>query len=170
MGYGDRAYAEAGEAVRRLNPQAFGRQVAPTTTKGARGHSGGKFVIPLPPVAKARARVVTNHGVVHSFTPQKTKEYEDALKQWMIISGLQMIPKPTPIKLTVTFYIHQPARSKLDYPTIRPDVDNYTKAIFDAGNSCLWEDDSQIVELHARKAYTHTEGHIELEVKEANRA
>jgi len=138
-----------------------------TPTKQPRGYASVKnrpLLIPLAPVAKARARTVMNNGKVHSYTPEKTEEYEFNLRCLLVGQIPRPILKPTPIKLTVTFYIQQPARSKLDYPTIRPDVDNYCKSLFDAANGILWEDDSQIIELHARKVYTNKEGYIELEV------
>lgn len=39
------------------------------------------------------------------------------------------------------------------YPTKRPDVDNYVKFFLDAGTGVLWQDDSTIVDIRARKLY-----------------
>ncbi len=41
-------------------------------------------------------------------------------------------------------------------PSIKPDIDNLVKTIFDISNDCLWRDDSQIVELHATQQYSET--------------
>ena len=37
---------------------------------------------------------------------------------------------------------------KIVYKTSRGDLDNYSKALFDALNKIIWEDDSQIVDYH----------------------
>ena len=37
--------------------------------------------------------------------------------------------------------------------TVKPDIDNLTKAVLDALNGLAWYDDAQIVELNASKTY-----------------
>ncbi len=121
------------------------------------------ITIPLEPVAKARARV----GKGHAYTPQKTKDFEEACKWWMVAtiaqSSYQLELKP--LSLKITFYLTQPKKSKYDYPIGRPDLDNLVKSIKDSGNGILWEDDSQIVELYARKLWDK-EGSIVIEIEE----
>ena len=72
-------------------------------------------------------------------------------------------PLDTPIALSVRVYKtipvswskakRQQAESKDLRPVGKPDLDNYIKAIMDAGNGILWADDSQVCELHSIKAY-----------------
>ena len=50
-------------------------------------------------------------------------------------------------------------------PTVKPDIDNYTKGILDSLNGICWIDDSQIVSLIANKYYSD-EPRVEIEIKE----
>lgn len=47
-----------------------------------------------------------------------------------------------------------------------PDVDNLTKNLFDAFNGILWRDDTQVVDLRARKRVS-TDGRIRIEARQA---
>lgn len=57
------------------------------------------------------------------------------------------------VKLEVLFIIKRPKSVKKAYPTSRPDLDNYLKALLDAFNGVVLKDDSQVVEFFARKQY-----------------
>lgn len=46
----------------------------------------------------------------------------------------------------------------VERPTTKPDIDNVTKAIFDAINGVVWNDDVQVVTMHASKRYSETPG------------
>lgn len=50
-------------------------------------------------------------------------------------------------------------------PTRRPcDLDNVTKQVGDALNGVIWEDDSQLDELHVKRLWTHAEPGIRVTV------
>lgn len=48
----------------------------------------------------------------------------------------------------------------LDLPTVKPDIDNCVKGIFDALNKIAWKDDAQVVALVTRKDYAAQEGMV----------
>lgn len=52
------------------------------------------------------------------------------------------------------------------HPTVKPDIDNFLKAIIDALNRVVWKDDAQIVTCLISKEYAVGSGWIELDVKE----
>lgn len=52
-------------------------------------------------------------------------------------------------------------------PSTKPDIDNYIKQVFDALNGLIWEDDSQIVTVHARKFYDEIP-RLELDINTVN--
>jgi len=125
------------------------------------------FTIPGPPVGKARARTVTNHGKTHSFTPDRTVLYENLVKlcfQEKRPNGWQ--PHEGPVELHVSAYFQIPkSTSKKDRermltgeirPTKKPDGSNIEKVIEDALNGIAYIDDSQIVDEHAHKLYSET--------------
>ena len=133
-----------------------------------------KITIPIEPVAKSRPKF----GKGHAYTPEKTKVFEESVRWYMLearsryqIVGsnwphYEMIKKPTPVKVSITFYLTQPKRSKWDYPTGKPDIDNLEKSICDAAEGILYENDSQIIEKHSYKWWARKEGYIEMEVEE----
>jgi Holliday junction resolvase RusA-like endonuclease len=43
------------------------------------------------------------------------------------------------------------------FPSVRPDLDNYVKAVMD-GMACCWGDDAQVVSLVACKRYSVSPG------------
>ena len=124
-----------------------------------------RVTIPISPVAKGRPKF----GKGHAYTPEKTKVFEESVR-W-ILKALRVSPlmKPTPIKVSLTFYLTQPKRSKWDYPTGKPDIDNLEKSICDAAEGVLYENDSQIVEKHSYKWWARKEGFITMEVEDATK-
>lgn len=50
-------------------------------------------------------------------------------------------------------------------PTTKPDVDNYLKGVKDALKGIIWRDDSQVVDVYARKRYS-ARPRIEVKIKE----
>ena len=56
----------------------------------------------------------------------------------------------------VLFQIKKPKSSRLVIP--RGDIDNYIKLLFDCFNEKLWEDDTQVEVVSARKQWATVEG------------
>lgn len=114
------------------------------------------------PVAKGRHRhrVDKTTGRVLTHADPKTARFEDRLA-WAAQAVMAGRPLLTgPLVVIVDVYRSIPAswskarqRDALEgrmRPTNRPDVDNFAK-ITDALNRVVWMDDSQIVDLRARK-------------------
>lgn len=113
------------------------------------------------PVGKGRARFVRATG--HAFTPEKTRNYESALR---VAAGEAMIGR-TPIEGPLTVSVvaafpvpaswskkkQQAALANLVRPTGKPDADNLLKAL-DALNQIVFRDDAQIVEARVSKMYS----------------
>lgn len=109
-------------------------------------------------IPKGRPRF-TKKG--YAYTPKKTREYETKVKTTLKAQGAKKSARP----LKVDIEIHRgylkswskkqrasAEQGKL-YPITRPDLDNYIKSILDGADGVLFEDDSQIIELTARKVY-----------------
>lgn len=119
-----------------------------------------RYELDIEPTPKGRPRF-TRTG--HVYTPKKTKAFEQAVKAMLIAQGAKPLKKGTPLKIELLFareFLKSWSKKKNDlamnggvYPTTKPDVDNYVKAVLDASNGILYEDDAQIIELVARKAY-----------------
>ena len=105
--------------------------------------------INLEPIPKGRPRF-TRSG--HAFTPARTRKFEaEAKKQ----AKAQYKGKPLEggISIDFEFIVTRPKRPKHDYPSKVGDVSNLIKAVEDALNGVVFKDDSQVVEVVARKRY-----------------
>lgn len=122
------------------------------------------FIVDGEPVAKARPRFVKRQNFVQSYTPQKTKTFEQTVAEAAKKAMGASEPLEGPLALSVRIYrvipkswskqkIKDAERNEIR-PISKPDIDNYIKAVMDACNGVLWVDDSQVVELHSHKAYS----------------
>lgn len=129
--------------------------------------------LPLTPVAKGRPRFAGHHAR----TPRATREYEDAIRLLMRrhipITG----PLTGPLSVSLLLVMPRPQRLSarrhpdgLVWCDRRPDIDNLVKSVLD-GLSDVWEDDGQVVELHARQVYAERDGspRVEIEITRAGR-
>jgi Holliday junction resolvase RusA-like endonuclease len=105
------------------------------------------------PIAQPRPKVSTRGGFARAYIDAKhpIHAYRDAIAlTWRSAIGK---PFEGPLKVEITFRLAKPKACKRVYPTVRPDIDNYIKGVFDALNGKAWSDDGQVVEVIARKRY-----------------
>lgn len=117
------------------------------------------------PVAKGRPRFAKESG--HVYTPQKTRNFEAALKYAAEQVMGDKIPLDGPLDLEIIVRLpiakswpkkkQAAARSGALRPTKKPDFDNYAKTV-DALNMVVWQDDGQVVEARVRKFYSDKPG------------
>lgn len=137
------------------------------------------FIVEGKPQGKARARTVTNRytGKKHSFTPEKTKSYEDLIR-WSYkaqggafhcaiplqvdIQAVYEIPKSTSKKKRVEI-VQNEIR-----PQTKPDCDNVIKVVLDALNGVAYYDDKQVVCVSCNKYYGE-KGYLKITIKECEK-
>lgn len=116
------------------------------------------------PQGKARART----GKGYSYTPEKTVLYENLIKTSFLAADNKKTffdGEPVEMYITALFPIpksttkkdRERIRNKELFPTKKPDADNIAKVICDALNGVAYHDDTQVVKLSVRKAYTEDE-------------
>lgn len=122
------------------------------------------FEIPGPPVAKGRPRFRAAGGKVHTYTPEKTAEYENLVK----LSYMDQVGAKLTGQIAAILYVYFPipkAESKKRHKlmadgeimhTKRPDADNIAKTVLDALNGIAFDDDSQVWKLLVYKQYSET--------------
>ena len=100
------------------------------------------FIVPGPPIPKARARV----GRCGAFTPKRTKEYEAKVRALALVARQKAKQRgwTGSVGVDATFYIETPTER-------RPDCDNYLKALLDGCRGVIYEDDAQIIDIVAKK-------------------
>ncbi len=116
-----------------------------------------KLTLEITPVPLGRPRVNTsNRG---RYLPKRSVDFR-AQFQWLLLNETKVL-EPSKKPLAVTLHFYKPIKTTAQK---YGDIDNLGKAVLDACNGILWQDDSQIIELHS---YKHKgAGKIEIEVLE----
>lgn len=123
-----------------------------------------QFEIPGDVQAQQRPKFSTFGKRVKAIDPKESRDY----KSFVRLVASQYAPDTLitePIKLTVDVYRKIPKDKQTGpkmkliregklRPTTKPDVDNLVKSIKDGLSKVLWYDDSQVIELVARKWYS----------------
>ena len=137
-----------------------------------------KYVFDIVPVPQGRPRFARRGKFVQTYDPPKSKKFKGelaVLAREQLTERLFYAGKHVPIEVSLKFYIpmlksftktkREMALNGSLRPPTRPDIDNYIKGTLDGLNGIFWEDDGQIVELHAGKYYSD-KPRIEMEIKE----
>lgn len=123
------------------------------------------FRVDVDPVGKGRPRF-TRDG--HAYTPERTRKFEAAVRShacgFMKRMEAPRIPVGVPIDVRVLALFPIPKswskKKKAEAAKLIPriDVDNVLKAVLDALNGVVFEDDRQIVKAVAEKRYSNAPG------------
>lgn len=83
------------------------------------------------------------------FYQGRYKTFRETIKKWK--EGQNPTPLEGPLEVHVLAEPTRPKTTKLAFP--KGDGDNFAKAIFDALNKFLYDDDNQIVAMHIYKQW-----------------
>lgn len=124
-----------------------------------------EFEVPGKITGKGRPRVNTTTAI--AYTPTKTKEYEELVKQYFIIKNRCAKPLEGRLAVTIKAYFGIPKNTSkkqkeemlnnIISPVKKPDIDNIAKIILDALNRLAFNDDNQIIKLSIEKEYSEEE-------------
>lgn len=117
--------------------------------------------IPGEPFALHRARAARRGKFARVYDPEENVSWKAAAGQWMLsartAAGIAA-PFTGPVSLAITALFSCPKSDerKRDprperWSLSQKDADNIAKAVGDAGNGVLWNDDRQVVDIHVRK-------------------
>lgn len=123
-----------------------------------------QLVINEIPKPQPRPRITVRGKYPHAYEPKSITEYKRLVANKYRSEHKQQLPLSGALSVDVRFYRPvQKSISKAErqrrllgqsLPTVKPDIDNYVKAILDALNGLAFKDDSQIAVLYARKIYS----------------
>lgn len=121
------------------------------------------FPVLVKPVAKGRPRF----GKGSVFTPEKTRKYEQIVRNEAekAMAGRPPFDGPVGVRCQFCFRIpKKSAENEGEWRVERPDLDNLLKAVTDAMNGIVYNDDSQIVMTLTTKKQTDCDS-VFIEVK-----
>lgn len=131
-----------------------------------------KLNIPIAPVPASRPRV-TRTG--HAYDTKQYSKFKRDVKYWLSFNYKDELIERKPIMIDYTFYRpiqssvskkeHDRRKNNEVLPIVKPDLDNYVKAMQDCLTGFVIGDDNMVVDSHARKRYSE-EPHIEVEITE----
>ena len=115
-----------------------------------------QFSVTTTPMGAVR---MTQRGKWVKPTAQKYLSYK-GLIAWEARKHIKE-PLNGPVSVSMEFYFPTPKRKKTAeergiYPTVKPDIDNCVKGVFDALNGIAWKDDNLVVEQQSIKRYDAT--------------
>lgn len=126
------------------------------------------FFVPGQPVGKGRPRAAKRGSHIQLYTPEKTASYENlvATAAHGSMRGAEPIKGACHVDMDIRLMVPMSWSAKrrnqalegLVFPTKKPDLDNILKAVFDAINGIVWEDDVQAVYVQAVKRYSAVPG------------
>jgi Holliday junction resolvase RusA-like endonuclease len=135
------------------------------------------FTVYGEPVAKGRPRFAKRGNYVQTYTPVKTKSYEDEVR--LLATKAKGSGSTLEGSVSVFIYIsfsvpqsyskrkREACLSGETKHTKKPDLDNVAKAIIDGMNGIIFKDDSQIINLHVTKVYAEV-GKVEVLIRGEN--
>lgn len=124
-----------------------------------------EFEIPGKIIGKGRPRVNTTTAI--AYTPTRTREYEELVKQYFIMKYRGIKPLEGRLNINIIAYFEIPRSSNKNdksemlkniiSPCKKPDIDNIAKIILDSLNKLAFNDDNQITKLSIEKIYSSEE-------------
>ena len=127
------------------------------------------------PVGKGRPKFARRGNFVSTYTPTKTRDYEDLIKDSarQAMGSAEILETPVTVAIYITVPIPasyskkrtEACLSGSERPIKKPDIDNVAKCFLDAMNEIVYKDDTQVLTLHIKKVYG-TVGMVEVMVAE----
>lgn len=119
------------------------------------------YVLEIRERAVGKGRPRFNTKTYTTYTPEKTRAFEQRLKMYFIkkYKRPEVSENPFKIKILAEFKPPKSLSKKKQMQLIgkpypkKPDMDNITKAILDSLNGLAYKDDNQIVSINAEKKY-----------------
>lgn len=134
-----------------------------------------RFIVDGEPQGKQRPRFARRGSYVKTYTPQRTIDYEERIRECYREQVGNEILVDVPVRINIIAYFSIPKsftkRKRQDAiknyvkPHNRIDVDNIAKAVLDALNGVAYQDDHYVTNLTVWKQYAE-QPRLEIRVSE----
>ena len=121
------------------------------------------FTVYGEPVAKGRPRFSTRGKFPVAYTPEKTKAYEFEVGMMALaaMGGTKPLEGALEAFIYITYAVPESYSKKRleaclsgsEKHTKKPDLDNVIKSVIDGMDKIVFDNDSQIISIHATKVY-----------------
>lgn len=118
------------------------------------------YGIPVPQGRpRARAYRVGAATRVQVYDPATSRDWKRTVLA-QVLEHKPPTPVEGPLSMTLHFFLPRPRSlpKRVEFPTTRPDLDNFAKAVLDALRGVIYRDDAQIVHLSVSKHYNDVPG------------
>jgi Holliday junction resolvase RusA-like endonuclease len=115
------------------------------------------------PEGSHTAHIIGGRAVVHHVRSDRLTAWRESVADAFRRSGANYL-HDEPIRISIEFHLLRPKSvsvRKRPYMTVKPDIDKLCRSTIDGlSMGTAFDDDSQIVELHASKIYSDWEGAV----------
>ncbi len=117
-----------------------------------------KYTILGDPRPQGRPKFFRRGNFVGAYDPKQSRDYKQTLAAQLAAQSPEFIEQGKAVSIYVEFVFARPKSlpKRVEDHVKKPDLDNLIKALKDAAKGILWHDDSQVVQLSARKIYSST--------------
>ena len=117
-----------------------------------------KYTILGDPRPQGRPKFFRRGNFVGAYDPKQSRDYKQTLAAQLAAQSPEFIEQGKAVSIYVEFIFARPKSlpKRVEDHVKKPDLDNLIKALKDAAKGILWHDDSQVVQLSARKIYSST--------------
>ena len=126
------------------------------------------FQVEGDPKGKGRPRFSRAGTFTRVYTDKQTLDYEAVIKFFAAeaMGSTDLLETPISVFLYIRHAVPQSYSKKrteaclsgLEQPCKKPDIDNIVKTFLDGMNGVIFNDDTQVVDLHVKKVYSAVPG------------
>lgn len=115
------------------------------------------LVIHGKPATKGSTFAFRSHSTGRVITKADCRHLDAWSRAVAAVAAIAHVPKMAKgigVKISAVFELTRPKRCPRSLPVVRPDLDKLERALLDALIGVAFEDDGQVVDIHAWKEYT----------------
>jgi Holliday junction resolvase RusA-like endonuclease len=122
------------------------------------------------PQGSKNAYVIGRRAVIVDANAPKLKPWRLKVHNAAVaeLAGREGFARGIPLYCSLQFFLPRPRTAKRHYPSVKPDLDKTTRAVWDALTTAgVWADDCQVTRANMSKSYADDEPFVHITVRSA---